>query len=270
MEGPIANTAAASADRAIRRRVYVIAAAALWLLAYAGSECIAVNAASGRAPHPMASNEETATNLKPSAPILDEGGQRTNSTLLIADASPEDRSSIRSAMGFDPALRTTGVEGTNAVTDATLSARSPTFYHQSIASDGLRLRLPPNNFEEDGPGTIKPSMAGLDVDSDRSIAGGRVRLVAADDERGRLFIETRLTWLFEYLQTDGSASAFFRPGDKGLFAVQGLGYGSNWAILGAGLRWELVAGWSAYAGYDAQSNRQQLFHIGSAGLDYAW
>ena len=64
--------------------------------------------------------------------------------------------------------------------------------------------------------------------------------------------------------------AFFMPGEKGIFAVQGLRYGANWAIVGGGLRWEFADGWSAYAGYDAQVNGQQLFHIGSGGLGYAW
>ena len=72
------------------------------------------------------------------------------------------------------------------------------------------------------------------------------------------------------MQTDAVVTPFFMPGDQAIFAVQGLRYGSNWALVGAGLRFELVDGWSAFVGYDAQANSRQLFHIGSTGLRYTW
>ena len=276
MEGTRAARAHPVAKRSPHRlcRVCAFVAAVLWGASNAGNECIAVNATGdSRAPEPrvaIATNGETATDLKPSAPILNEGGRQAGSPLLIADARLASRSAARSAFRFDPSFDTVGDEKANDRGIAKLAGGSPIFYTHTIDDDTLHLNLPLDDFEETGPGTMKLSVTSLDIDLDRSVAGGRVQLVAADDQRGRLLIETRLSWLFEYLQTEATATAFFAPGDKAIFAVQGLSYGSNWAILGGGLRWELVDGWSAYAAYDAQVNRQQLFHIGSAGFDYAW
>jgi hypothetical protein len=243
-------------------------------LSHAGNKCIAVNATvDSNAPQPpatIAASAEAAADLKPSAPILKERGAHAGSPLLIADARLARHTAARSAFRFDPSLDAAGhVKAYNKAT-TTLSSRSLMLHTRTIGDDSLHLHLPLDNFEDIGPGTIKLSMAGLDVDSDRSFAGARAQLVAADDERGRMVLESRTAWLFEYLQTDSTAAAFFAPGDKGIFAVQGLGYGSNWITLGGGLRWALVDGWNAHAGYDAQVNGQQLFHIGSAGLDFAW
>jgi len=276
MEGPRAARAHCVAGRRPRRLRHVSAfvAVVLWSASNAGNECIAVNVTGvGRAPEPrvvIATNRESATDFQPSAPILDEDGRQPGSPLLIADARLASRSAARSAFRFDPSLDAAGALKANDKGIAKLSGGSPITYTHTIDDNSLHLNLPLDDFEETGPGSLKLSMAGLDVDSYRSVAGGRAQLVAADDERGRLLFETRLAWLFEYLQTDSTATAFFAPGDKGIYAVQGLGYGSNWAMLGGGLRWALVDGWSAYAGYDVQVNRQQMFHIGSVGFAYAW
>jgi hypothetical protein len=136
--------------------------------------------------------------------------------------------------------------------------------------EAVRVDLPRDNFVDEEPGTLKPSMSGLDVDALRSVAGARVQMITAVSERERVLAEARLSWLFEYLQTDAGTTAFFAPGEKGIFAVQGLKYGSNWAVLGWGFRWELASGLSAYAHYDAQANPLELFHIGSTGFSYAW
>jgi hypothetical protein len=270
MEGAFATSAVEPPYRRNRRYAYVAAVAALWILSHAGNKCIAVNA-TGDSPAPqppatIAASAEAAADLKPSAPILKERGEHAASPLLIADARLARPPAARSAFRFDPSL---DAEANDKAT-TTLSSRSLMLHTRSIGDDSLHLHLPVHDFEDVGPGTIKLSMAGLDVDSDRSFAGARAQLVAADDERGRMVLESRTAWLFEYLQTDSTAAAFFAPGDKGIFAVQGLGYGSNWITLGGGLRWTLVDGWSAHAGYDAQVNGQQLFHIGSAGFVYTW
>jgi hypothetical protein len=256
MEG----TRAARAPRFTKRRrcrlarVGAFVMAGLWGLTSAGSECVAGNAADGgRAA--IAADSETTTDLKPRAPLLNEP-RHSDAPLLAARLG--NLTAPRSAPVDEQALR------------ARLPVGRPISMANTIDGDSLHLPLPREDFEDTGPGTLKLSMSGLDVDADRSVAGGRAQLVTADNERGRWALESRLAWLFEYLQSDATAAAFFKPGDKGIFAVQGLGYGSNWAILGSGLRWQLIEGWSGYAGYDAQFNSQQLFHIGSAGVDYAW
>jgi hypothetical protein len=154
--------------------------------------------------------------------------------------------------------------------DRTLHPPTLADYGARLDDPAIRVYLPRDDFGDTDPGTVTASMSGLDVDALRSVAGGRLQLITANSERGRVLAETRFSWVYEYLQTEGGASAFFAPGEKGIFAVQGLGYGSNWALLGYGLRWELASGWTAYTHYDAQANMQQMFHIGSAGVGYAW
>jgi hypothetical protein len=131
--------------------------------------------------------------------------------------------------------------------------------------------LPRRALEERGP--VAFSVTSLDADQQRSVVGGRMQLTTAEDEHSRLMCETRLLWLYEYLQVeDGGAGGgnFFSPGDRAVFAVQGLQYGSNWALLGSGLRWELAGGWSAYTHYDAQVNSQQVYYLGSGGINISW
>ncbi len=135
----------------------------------------------------------------------------------------------------------------------------------------LHVELPPEDFSELDEGRPKFAAAGLDADSFRSVVGGRVQWTSAEEGAVSTTADTHLLWLYEYLQSVGAGSSgFFIPGDRGIFAVQGLNYGSNWAILGGGLNWKLAENISAFAGYDAQVNSQQLFHIGSGGLRYAW
>jgi hypothetical protein len=40
--------------------------------------------------------------------------------------------------------------------------------------------------------------------------------------------------------------------------------------IGGGLRYELASGWQFCGQYDAQVNTQQVFHVGSGDLQYAW
>ncbi len=82
--------------------------------------------------------------------------------------------------------------------------------------------------------------------------------------------ETRATWLCEFLQNPAAGPVFFAPGDQAIYAVQGLHYGNNWGMLGKAVRWELASGLSAFAGYDAQVNSRDIFHVGSGGLAFGW
>lgn len=276
MEGPRAARADRFAGRHSRRRcrVCAVVAAALLAAAHAISECTAVDATAESPSRPQSvareADADSSTRLSPSAPILNEHRPSADSLLFTADARAKNYPADRSAVWHDPNLTRAGGHQPIGRGIAAMGSAPRIFYDDKFDVDSLRVHLPANDFADSGPGTLKPSVSGLDVDSDRSVAGGRLQLTAADDERGRLLIETRLSWMFEYLQTDAARTAFFMPGQKGIFAVQGLSYGSNWALVGVGLRFELVGGWIAYAGYDAQLNSQQLFHIGSGGVAYAW
>ncbi len=134
----------------------------------------------------------------------------------------------------------------------------------------LRVYLPKQDFANRGAGSLAFSVAGLDANSQRSVVGGRMQYTAAARDGDRLLSETRLLWLHEYLQSESGTTAFFSPGDRNVFAVQGLRYGNNWAILGTGFRWELADGWTAFTHYDAQANSQQVFYLGSGGVNFSW
>ena len=135
----------------------------------------------------------------------------------------------------------------------------------------LHVELPTEDFKELDEGRPRLTTASLDANEQRSVVGGRLLVSTPLAERGKLHSEARLLWLSEFLQVPGAnVTAFFAPGDSAIFATQGLSYGSNWAMLGSRFRWELVGGLSAFAGYDNQFNSQQMFHIGSTGLGYAW
>ncbi len=262
---------AAPCDRHDWRRTCVSVVAALLGMLHTGNDCIAVHAiAEGRAEkHPVAVDADPAIDVNPDAPILSESGRTARTLLLAAADRVAQQTSDPSPVWFDhidEARRDSAIDSRvgKIITEARI------FLVDGIDHDSLRVHLPADDFAENGPGTLRLSVAGLDIDSGRSVAGGRMQLIAAQDDRGRFLLETRLSWMFEYLQTEVTTTAFFMPGEKGIFAVQGLRYGANWAIVGGGLRWEFADGWSAYAGYDAQVKGQQLFHIGSGGLGYAW
>jgi hypothetical protein len=209
-------------------------------------------------------SQTNVADLDSNAPLL--ATASAGASFLTADARFTARRSAHTQAWLVPPRREQSLD----IPTAKLDALGPPLAASYLDEDLPRLDLPRNDFADTGPGTLTVSMAGLDVDAVRSVAGGRAQWVAGEDERGRLLVEGRLSWLYEYLQTDAAATLFFMPGDQAIFAVQGLSYGSNWALVGAGLRFELVDGWSAFAGYDAQANGRQLFHIGSAGLRYTW
>jgi hypothetical protein len=134
----------------------------------------------------------------------------------------------------------------------------------------LAIELPPEDFRELDEFSPRLTTSSLDANDQRSVVGGRLLKASPLKDGGRLNTEARLLWLCEFLQNENAPTAFFAPGDSAIFATQGLSYGSNWAMLGGRLQWELVGGLTAFAGYDTQLNSQQMFHIGSTGLKYAW
>jgi uncharacterized protein with beta-barrel porin domain len=68
----------------------------------------------------------------------------------------------------------------------------------------------------------------------------------------------------------GFHAAFASVGGGESFAINGLGLGRDWAVLGGGLNCDLGAGWSTYGDYDLMLNDQTTFHIGSGGVQYLW
>lgn len=250
MEGTLAVRAARPIGLPARLWMCVVITVAAGDVFAAGNACLAVS---------PAADSTMATPREPSAEGL----------LLTADTRFTSTARDQSARGFhstlpDPCGDSPMAGRIEAPRDARL------LQTHALEAGSLHVYLPADDFAETGPGAVKFAVAGLDVDAQRSVAGGLVHLITAADDRSRAMAEARMSWLFEYLQTESGSTSFFAPGDKGIFAVQGLGYGSNWLLLGGGLRWELSDRLSAHAGYDAQVNSQQLFHIGSGTFRYVW
>ncbi len=139
------------------------------------------------------------------------------------------------------------------------------------ANELINIKLPPEDFEELDEFRPKLTTSSLDANDQRSVVGGRLLLHAPPEQESRFEAEVRLLWLCEYLQSPGAQNtAFFAPGDTAIFVTQGLHYGNNWAIFGKRFHWDFAGGLSTFAGFDTQVNSQQMIHIGSTGLRYAW
>jgi outer membrane autotransporter protein len=128
-----------------------------------------------------------------------------------------------------------------------------------------------NGFTETGAAAANLAVPGINTHSFRSVFGSRL---FAQDARvaGRyLTPELRTLWLHEFLETETGFSTFFSEvGGGNSFAINGLGLGRDWAVLGGGMNCDLTCNWSAYADYDLMLNDQTTFHIGSGGVQYLW
>ncbi|MEX0676404.1 MAG: autotransporter-associated beta strand repeat-containing protein [Pirellulales bacterium] len=132
------------------------------------------------------------------------------------------------------------------------------------------IYLRQNSFIETGADSLNLNVAGLDANSLRSLVGGRLQFDGLSRGDHRLLPEVRALWLHEFLATTSVVNSFFAPIGGGSFAVQGLNLGRDWALVGGGLRWESPIGCTLFGNYDAQVNSQQVFHVGSAGLEFDW
>ncbi len=134
----------------------------------------------------------------------------------------------------------------------------------------LEVTLPREDFLEFDTDRPRLTTSALDADDQRSVVGGRLLTTRRWREAGCIETEARLLWLCEFIKCEAAPTAFFSPGTSNVFATQGFKYGSNWAMVGTRVRWQIAEGLSVFAGYDAQVNSLEMFHIGSTGLGYSW
>lgn len=134
----------------------------------------------------------------------------------------------------------------------------------------LMVELPPEDYRELAAELPRFAPSALDANDQRSVVGGRVLITRPWREAGRVHTEARMLWLCEFIKSETGPTSFFAPGDSNIFVTQGLRYGSNWALLGGRISWDLAGGLKAFAAYDAQVNSLEMFHIGSTGLGYTW
>lgn len=132
------------------------------------------------------------------------------------------------------------------------------------------IYLRQNSFMETGAAPVNLDVAGIDAHSLRNVLG--LRFDRSRRMRGGRMLtpQVRAAWLHEYLATSTAGSNRFVGIGGTSFAAQGLDLGRDWALLGAGLTWQVSARWSLAANYDAQLNQNQTFHAGSGTLQYIW
>ena len=131
------------------------------------------------------------------------------------------------------------------------------------------IYLRQNEFTETGAAAANLAVPGIDTHSFRSVLGTRIFGQSFRQDRS-ITPELRALWLHEFLDTETGFTTFFSGVGGGSFAINGLGLGRDWAVLGTGLKSQLTHNWSTYADYDLMLNDQTTFHIGSGGVQYTW
>ncbi|HEX4142492.1 MAG TPA: autotransporter domain-containing protein [Pirellulales bacterium] len=159
--------------------------------------------------------------------------------------------------------------------------QSQAYLERGVTLQGSKMSIQPyaalqylyvrqNSFTESGAGVMDLKVAGIDANSLRSLVGVRLAGNSWYVNERPITPVARALWLHEFLSTSTGLNAQFAPIGGTNFAVTGTSLGRDWAILGAGLNWNLGRGWQTYANYDAQVNVQQTFHVGSGGFQYSW
>ncbi|HEX4141928.1 MAG TPA: autotransporter domain-containing protein [Pirellulales bacterium] len=159
--------------------------------------------------------------------------------------------------------------------------QSQAYLERGVTLQGSKMSIQPyaalqylyvrqNSFTETGAGVMDLKVAGIDANSLRSLIGVRLAGNSWYVNERPITPVARALWLHEFLSTSTGLNAQFAPIGGNNFAVTGTSLGRDWAILGAGLNWNLGHGWQTYANYDAQVNVQQTFHVGSGGFQYSW
>ncbi|HTN76169.1 MAG TPA: autotransporter domain-containing protein, partial [Pirellulaceae bacterium] len=132
------------------------------------------------------------------------------------------------------------------------------------------IYLRQNSLSETGGGVANLDVAGVDAGSLRGSLGGRASREFTT-QRGLVLVpQVRAAWLHEFLETNTLINNRFGALGGGSFAVQGLDMGRDWALLGTGLGWHLTEQLTLTGNYDAQANANQVFHVGSANVQYVW
>jgi len=125
------------------------------------------------------------------------------------------------------------------------------------------------NLLESGADSLDLALGGVDLDSLRTIVGGRLVTQLQSPRLGMPDLEFRTYWIHELLdeaalvvaQLDGTSSAF---------RVRGVDLGRDWVVLGPGLNWHVGDNCRLFAEYDVHFNSALAYHTGTGGLEFTW
>ncbi|MCH2184025.1 MAG: autotransporter domain-containing protein, partial [Mariniblastus sp.] len=123
-----------------------------------------------------------------------------------------------------------------------------------------------DGFTETGASSVNLVVDDSSFNSFRMLLGGRL----AGSFWGPTW-ELRAQWIHELLsETAPVVNAGFQGGWDPTFAIEGASLGRDWALLGAGVDWQILPRCSVFANYDWQVNAYQSFGVGSAGAEFRW
>jgi len=127
-----------------------------------------------------------------------------------------------------------------------------------------------NSFNETGAGVMNLSVDRIDAHALRGVLGTSLSTSFTTQRGGTWTPTARAMWLHEFLDPETSLNTTFASVGGPSFATQGLNFGRDWAVVGAGLSWQATSQLSIFTNYDIQMNDYQVFNVGSGGLQYVW
>lgn len=126
-------------------------------------------------------------------------------------------------------------------------------------------------FVESRADELNLDVDGSNLNSFRGLLGSRLVRRLGDRSTNPATLSFRTIWMHEFLQdTTGLVSTGFASGPGPSFAIRGLDLGRDWVVLGPGCTYTVRDHVSLFANYDLQFNSQQVFHVGSGGVQFAW
>jgi len=135
---------------------------------------------------------------------------------------------------------------------------------------GQYTYLHQNGFTESGADSINLTVPGIDSNSFRSMLGARgvVDLITLDGEP--LKLELMGAWMHEYLDANTVIRSTFAGVGGTAFDTEGVNFGRDWLVAGAGLNWAPTENTALAANYDALLNDITNFHLFSASFQLKW
>ena len=128
-----------------------------------------------------------------------------------------------------------------------------------------------NDFDESGADSINLNVAGEDLNSLRTILGGRLIVNRNLPWLGCSELAFRTHWTHELLdQTTGLVTTSLAGGGSPGFLVRGVNLGRDWVTLGPDLMWRYNNSVELRAGYDLTFNAAQAYHTGGGSVTFIW
>ncbi|MCL2117343.1 MAG: autotransporter domain-containing protein [Planctomycetaceae bacterium] len=126
-------------------------------------------------------------------------------------------------------------------------------------------------FAETGTNPYKLETGATSVNSLRSNLGVRIARQICRVQRGNMYVSGSVSWMHEFLDADCvMASKWGVSNNPSTFGVRGNSLGRDWAVIGAGMEWQLRERLSIFGSYDLQINSYQALNIGNIGARIQW